>query len=96
MGADPARLFAVLDGLVDRWCERRALPPLAVLLPAYQPAPLLTDQWAALYVAIRNLKGLAPDALTPEEGAAVAEAHALVWQLLKGTAAGRQVLDTAG
>ncbi len=96
MDADPTRLFAVLDGLVDGWCERRALRPLAVLLPVYPPAPLHTDQWSDLYAAIRNLKGLATGTLTPEEGAAVAEAHALVWQLLRRTAAGRQVLDSAG
>ena len=96
MEANPTRLFAVLDDLVDRWCERRALRPLAVLLPAYPPAPLHADQWGALFAAIRSLKGLAPEVLTAEEGAAVAEAHALARQVLKRTAAGRQIVDAAG
>ena len=96
MEASPTRLFAILDGLLDGWCERRALRPLAVLLPAYPPAPLHSDQWATLFAAIRDLKGVASDALTSEEGAAVAEAHALIWQLLKESPAGRQILKPAG
>ena len=27
-----SELFALLDNLVDGWCERRALPPLRILL----------------------------------------------------------------
>jgi hypothetical protein len=67
-----------------------------VLLAAYPPAPLHTDQWATLYTAVRNLKGLPPDALPADESAAVAEAHALVYQLLKASPAGTGILEAAG
>ena len=93
---DPARLFEILDQLIDRWCERRALQPLRVLLGAYPPAPLHTDQWATLYAAVRQLKGLAPATLLGDEGAAVAEAHALIYQLLRASPAGTGILEAAG
>ena len=93
---ESSRLFTLLDQLIDAWCERRALGPLSVLLPAYPPAPLHTDQWAALFAAIRNLKGVPPGTLSEQEGACIAEAHALVYHLLKGSAAGTQILASAG
>ena len=95
MSPDPTRLFALLDGLIDRWCERRALGPLAALLAVYPPAPVHTDQWATLYAAVQALRrSLAP--LPAEESAAVTEAHAALYQLLKQTAAGRGIIETAG
>lgn len=93
--ADPARLFQILDHLIDGWCERRALRPLAVVLAGYPPAPALTDEWAALYATVRNLKGVAPDVLTDAERAAVAEAHALIYQILKATPAGAGIIKAA-
>ena len=95
VSSDPTRLFTLLDGLIDRWCERRALGPLRALLPVYPPAPVHTDQWAHLYAAVHALRR-SLDPLPAEEGAAVAEAHAALYQLLKQTAAGRGILDTAG
>ncbi len=55
-------LFALLDGLVDGWCERRALRPLAILLRAYPMASPLSDSWHELRAALRSLRCLrAPD-----------------------------------
>jgi len=95
VSTDPTRLFALLDGLIDRWCERRALGPLRALLAVYPPPPAHTDQWAALYAAVHALRrSLAP--LPAEEGAAVAEAHAVLYHHLKQTAAGRGIIEPAG
>ena len=94
--ADSARLFELLDHLIDRWCERHALGPLRVLLPAYPPAPLHSDDWATLYAAVRHVRGLAPGELRPEESAAVAEAHALIYQQLKANPAGASIIQAAG
>jgi hypothetical protein len=94
--ADTARLFGILDDLIDRWCERRALQPLALILAGYPPAPELTDGWATLYATVRNLKGLAPDALSDEERTAVSEAHALIYQELKESPAGLGIITAAG
>jgi hypothetical protein len=94
--ADAARLFAILDQLIDCWCERRALDPLRVVLPGYPLVGALTDDWATLYAAIRQLKGLAPGVLRPEESTAVAEAHALIYQLLKTSPTGVGILESAG
>src|SRR6266480_4674207 len=38
------KLLTTLDGLIDSWCESRALRPLAYLLPAYPGALAHTDQ----------------------------------------------------
>ena len=46
-----------LDRLIDRWCERRDLGPLAVLLPAYTSNNGLTDGWAGVMEALRTLRG---------------------------------------
>ena len=95
MSSDSAHLFTVLDRLIDRWCERRALGPLRALLAVYPPPPVHTDQWAALWAVLHALRrSLAP--LPPDESAAVAEAHAALYQLFKQSAAGRGILDTAG
>ena len=94
--SDTARLFGLLDDLIDRWCERRALRPLAVVLAAYPPAPTRTDEWAALYATVRRLKGLDPNDVTDVERAAVAEAHAVIYQLLEATPAGASIIDGAG
>jgi hypothetical protein len=64
-----------LDKLVDGWCERRAIRPLKYLLRAY-PGPLFhTDQQYELLDALKDVKGLCRDDLTPEERQLLNEAH---------------------
>ena len=46
-----------LSRLIDAWCERRALSPLAVLLPAYTSNNGLTDGWTDVMEALRTLRG---------------------------------------
>jgi hypothetical protein len=94
--SDTARLFRLLDDLIDRWCERRALRPLAVTLAVYPPAPALTDEWADIYATVRNLKGLASDEILDGERAAVAEAHALIYRILKASPGGADIIKAAG
>ncbi len=81
------RLAEILRALVEGWCERRALRPLATLLPAYLGFNGLSDGWYDLWKAVNNVRGLGPDVLTDAEQAAVAEARALIYQSFK--AAGR-------
>jgi hypothetical protein len=72
------RLAEILDTLVEQWCARRALEPLRFLLQAW-PAPLvLSDEWHELWRALRNVQGLRPGILTPEESDLSAEALRLV------------------
>ena len=68
-------LFKTLDGLINGWCERRALRPLAYLLPAYPGAFVHTDQQFQLLEALKNLKKLCLDHLTPQELRLVTQAH---------------------
>jgi hypothetical protein len=53
--------------LVDRWCERRELSALALLLPAWLGNNGLTDGWGELRQAVRHTyatcKGLPRDEL---------------------------------
>jgi hypothetical protein len=60
-------LFKTLDHLINIWCERRALRPLAYLLPAYPGVSAHTDQQFQLLEALKNLKRLCLDHLTPLE-----------------------------
>ncbi|MFL5574905.1 MAG: hypothetical protein ACJ79S_02905 [Gemmatimonadaceae bacterium] len=78
-----SRLAELLRALVEGWCERRALEPLAVLLPAYLAFNGLTDGWHDLWQAVNSVRGLSPEALTDEERAAVAEARAIIYQSFK-------------
>ena len=43
--------------LVGAWCERRALAPLATLLPSYVSNNGLTDGWGELLNALYTLRG---------------------------------------
>jgi hypothetical protein len=60
-------LFKTLDGLINGWCERRALRPLACLLPAYPGVFVHTEQQFQLLEALKNLNRLSLDHLTLEE-----------------------------
>jgi hypothetical protein len=68
-------LFKTLECLIDGWCERRALRPLAYLLPAYPGVLVHADQQFPLLEALKNLKRLCLDHLTPEELRLVTRAH---------------------
>ena len=68
-------LFKTLDRLINGWCERRALRPLAYLLPAYPGVFVHTDQQFQLLEALKNLKRLCRDHLTPEELRLITQAH---------------------
>jgi hypothetical protein len=62
-----SELFALLDKLVDGWCERRALRPLSFILRAYPMTSPLSDSWHELRSALRNLRTLRePDVLASE------------------------------
>jgi hypothetical protein len=76
-------LFATLDALIDGWCERRALRPLRYLLPAYPGVLAHTDQQFQLLDALKDVKGLCGDDLTPEERRLVAQAHDFVEERLR-------------
>ena len=72
-----------LDTLIDRWCERRAIRPLQLLLRAY-PGPLVhTDQVFVLLDSLRDVKGLCRAELTEEELRIVIEVHNAVEDDLK-------------
>ena len=68
-------LFKTLDALIDSWCERRALKPLHYILRAYPSVIAHTDQKFELLNALKDVKGLCRDDLTPEERQLVTKAH---------------------
>ena len=76
-------LFKTLDGLINGWCERRALRPLAYLLPAYSGVLVHTDQQFQLLEALKNLNRLCPDHLTSEESRLVTQALNLLDKQLR-------------
>lgn len=69
-----SNLFKTLDDLINIWCQRRALLPLAYLLPAYPGVSAHNDQQFQLLEALKNLKRLCLD-LTPQELRLVTQVH---------------------
>jgi hypothetical protein len=45
-----------LERLIEAWCDRRDLRPLALLLPTYTSNAGLTDDWARLMEALYDLR----------------------------------------
>jgi hypothetical protein len=60
-------LYQKLDWLIERWCERKALSPLRILLPAYPGKPVHTDQFYILLEGLRDVKGLCRNELSADE-----------------------------
>jgi hypothetical protein len=61
------QLTQKLDSLIDRWCERRAIRPLQLLLRAYPGRIIHTDQFHELLDALKDVKGLARSILMSDE-----------------------------
>jgi hypothetical protein len=79
----------LLDELVarlrerDRERDREAARPLGLLEQAW-PSPLaMVGEWERVWEALRNVGGLGPSALVPEERALQAEALRLVERALR-------------
>jgi hypothetical protein len=66
-GADDGTLYQKLDWVISQWCERKALRPLRILLPAYPGVPVHTDQFYILVEGLRDVKGLCRTELTTDE-----------------------------
>jgi hypothetical protein len=58
---------SAIGGLIDLWCEQRALRPLAVLLPGYFAFNGMTDGWHELRASLRQLLTLGPDTFSPAD-----------------------------
>jgi len=61
------QLFQTLQNLVDAWCDRRALKALRHVLRGYPLSNSLTDGWADLMIALKNVRAFAREEVTPEE-----------------------------
>jgi type VI protein secretion system component VasF len=79
---DSKTLFNSLDALLDAWCERRALAPLRILLPAYPLTNPLTDGWGELLQALYDLRASCLESLPEDEMAQVEACIVSVEQVL--------------
>jgi hypothetical protein len=75
-----ANLTRDLKMLADGWCERRALAPLHHFLPGYFALNGLTDGFAALESALKDVLAFAKNEITPEEKKEVQRILVLVQQ----------------
>jgi len=61
------QFFDVLKALVEAWCERRCLPPLARVLGPYIWLNGLTDGWADLQDALKSVRASDRDVISEAE-----------------------------
>ena len=66
-------LFRTLQRLVEAWCDRRALQALRCILRGYPLANRLTDGWAELMTALKDVRSFARQEITPEEARLIDE-----------------------
>ena len=76
-------LDKTLDALINAWCERRALRPLAFLLAAYPGVSAHPVREFELLEALKNLKNLCRDQVTSEELRLIIQAHDFVGERLR-------------
>ena len=72
-----------LDILIDRWCERRALRPLQLLLRAYPGSQANTGDVSKLLDALKDVKGLCREELPTDEVQMLIEVHNALEDSLK-------------
>ena len=82
---DKAKEFQdIINDLVEAWCDRRALEPLSILLPAWLAFSGLTDSWHNLRDALRHLRAMTKESLTEVErehlGRAIAMIDKALWR----------------
>jgi hypothetical protein len=75
---ETAELAQRTSGLVDAWCERRSLRALRAILAGWPTSLMLTDGWALLGDALRDVRAIARDELTTDEAQSVDELIAAV------------------
>jgi hypothetical protein len=78
-------LDRIVSGLVDSWCERRALGALRIVLSAWWPPPTgyaLTDDWERLRSGLRHARAMAKEQMTDEEKIQLNQAIAMTDQAL--------------
>lgn len=66
-------LIQTLRKPVEAWCDRRALRALRCILRGYPLANRLTDSWADLMTALKDVRAFARQEITPEEAKSVDE-----------------------
>lgn len=66
-----AAFFDAAKVLIDGWCDRRSLKPLAALLPAYTAFNGMTDGWGELLAALKNVRAFSRSEITDPELATV-------------------------
>jgi len=65
--------FEPLKKLIDGWCDRKALGPLARVLPPFVAFNGMTDGWGELLSALKGVRAFNPDDLLPAETATLAD-----------------------
>lgn len=63
----PDDLHSIISSLVDRWCEKRSLGSLRIVLPHWPMPNGFTDEAMNLLAAFRHLRAMCRDELTQDE-----------------------------
>ena len=79
---DTVGFCRMVDELIDARCDRRALQPLRILLPAWPLGMGLTDDWERVREALGRVRAMVGKSLPQEEQARVNELIAAADQSL--------------
>lgn len=82
---DDQQLLPTLRSLIEAWCDRRALGALRFILRGYPLGNSLTDGFADLMIALKDVRAFARADLTPEELVKVEECIRVVERLVYRT-----------
>ena len=73
-----SELGPIIQSLVESLCDRRAIGPIRLLAAGWPMIMCTSDEWHALWEALRNLRGVASPELTSHERELVDTAYRMV------------------
>jgi hypothetical protein len=62
-----ADIRTAISTLIDGWCERRALRPLAIILPVWPPPNNFSEDWQYVWAAMKHLRAICRDDLAAHD-----------------------------
>jgi hypothetical protein len=72
-----------IERMIDSWCERREIVPLRWILGSAYPGLFHTDDWLSVLDALKTIKGMCRERLTPDEMTCVRNALFILQEIFE-------------